>query len=290
MMMSECGYVLLFASSGMADVRPKWLDAEFLEAVLRAADGDAGLRVDGSAASLAVAAGDNFASLLLRVTASVAGSGARHLIVKALPSGDLRETLVAAGLFARERAVYDALPAMYALWPGASLTLTPRCLPAVREDTLVLEDLRPLGYRMVDRRRQLDAAHCHVALRALARFHALSVALHRRRPRAMEPFREGLYTASRRDCVHTFLCGAIASLAGVVETWDGFGRFGDKLRHLADTAVDRIIDVVKPDPDALCVLNHGDFWINNILFRYHQETGEVVDVRFVDFQVNDPFF
>ena len=50
---------------------------------------------------------------------------------------------------------------------------------------LVIEDLAPLGFRMADREAGLDAEHCLLAVRGLARFHASSVALCekvRRRP------------------------------------------------------------------------------------------------------------
>lgn len=42
---------------------------------------------------------------------------------------------------------------------------------------LVIQDLAPLGYRMADRQSGLDLAHCILALRGLAKFHASSVAL-----------------------------------------------------------------------------------------------------------------
>lgn len=42
---------------------------------------------------------------------------------------------------------------------------------------LIMEDLAPLGFRMADRQSGLDLAHCMLAIRGLAKFHASSVAL-----------------------------------------------------------------------------------------------------------------
>lgn len=42
---------------------------------------------------------------------------------------------------------------------------------------LIMEDLAALGFRMVDRQAGLDRAHCMLAIRGLAKFHASSVAL-----------------------------------------------------------------------------------------------------------------
>ena len=42
---------------------------------------------------------------------------------------------------------------------------------------LVFEDLAPMGYRMANRQAGLDLDHSLIAIRALARFHACSVAV-----------------------------------------------------------------------------------------------------------------
>jgi thiamine kinase-like enzyme len=42
---------------------------------------------------------------------------------------------------------------------------------------------------------------------------------------------------------------------------------------------------VKPKKDSFNVLNHGDCWVNNIMFQYCQKTGKVDDIKFVDFQL-----
>lgn len=42
---------------------------------------------------------------------------------------------------------------------------------------LLMEDLAPLGYRMACRLSGLDMDHCLMAMHALARFHAASVAV-----------------------------------------------------------------------------------------------------------------
>ncbi|KAJ9590258.1 hypothetical protein L9F63_016621 [Diploptera punctata] len=34
------------------------------------------------------------------------------------------------------------------------------------------------------------------------------------------------------------------------------------------------------------VLNHGDLWLNNVMFKYNEDTQEVQDVRLVDYQLS----
>lgn len=57
--------------------------------------------------------------------------------------------------------------------------LAARCLHVQHERPvhIIMEDLTPKGFRMVDRQSGLDLDHCLLAFRNLAAFHASSIAL-----------------------------------------------------------------------------------------------------------------
>jgi hypothetical protein len=101
----------------------------------------------------------------------------------------------------------------------------------------------------------------------------------------MDDYVENLYTEKNRHFVVNFTASSINALANVVERWPGFEKYGDKLRRVLPTFWDRIADIVKPVPDSLSVLNHGDFWVNNMMFHYCPETGKPDQVRFIDLQL-----
>ncbi|XP_067004289.2 uncharacterized protein [Anabrus simplex] len=272
---------------------PSWLDTDFFETTLRNAYHEKpDLRVIKVFVRPITAKGDNLGSALYRAVIDCeieSNSLKYHLIVKSFPTGDLfRQLVVEMGVFRREFHIYKfTLPAMHALLNKVpdlkESTFSARNFPTSRTDTLVLEDLNADGYQLAERSHQLDLQHCVAALRTLANFHALSIILSINVPRSMETFRESFYIEERREMIAEFLEPNLLSLADLVEGWTGFERFGDKLRMVASQAVDCIINVAKAKRGSIAVLNHGDFWVNNILFKYN-DYHAVTDVKIVDFQ------
>jgi hypothetical protein len=70
-----------------------------------------------------------------------------------------------------------------------------------------------------------------------------------------------------------------------VETWPDFSHFAGKLRAIAKDVLGHICRGTVRDDKAFNVLNHGDVWKNNMLFRY-SNTGQPESVMFVDYQLS----
>ncbi|KDR22625.1 uncharacterized protein LOC110826734 [Zootermopsis nevadensis] len=278
---------------------PDWLDKGFLESVIGNEVSGSNIVVTKYDARPAVPKGDHFSSCLLRVKVKycfkdvdhIDSTGSSSFIVKSLPTAKIMiHLLTETGIFQRETDVYlQALPAMYRLSEQLNGSkahhLTCRCIHS-EPDILVLEDLRVLGYEMADRRKGLDLSHCQMALRSLARFHGMSVALHKKDPKSMSSFSEVFYKEKNHPIISSYMEPAIRRLASAIANWPGYERFEDKLRDLAETSFIKITEVARPKDGSLSVLNHGDFWTNNIMFRYSSDRDEVLDVKFVDFQIS----
>ena len=193
-------------------------------------------------------------------------------------------------MFEREAgALMTIMPALYRLLddksPGEFQPFAARCLyyhsgsPA---SAIVLEDLKEQGFRIPDGTVGLDMQHCLLVMKAIAQSHAASAVLHLKDPEIFNPFSESFYCERHRKTIENIVYSNMKSLAKEVEKWPLFNdRFASKLHRVADKAVDSIIKFAETDDDDFNTFIHGDLWKNNIMFRYSDDTDEVMDVRYI---------
>jgi len=181
------------------------------------------------------------------------------------------------------------MPAVYRLLddksPGKFQPCTARCLyyhsgsPAT---AIVLDDLKEQGFRLADRTVGLDMQHCLLVMKAIAQSHAASAVLHVKDPEIFKPFSESFYCERQRTAIELISQSNLNGLAKEVENWPLFNdRFACKLHRLADKAVDFFIKLLERDDNDFNTFVHGDIWINNMMFRYSDDTDEVMDVRYI---------
>jgi hypothetical protein len=145
---------------------------------------------------------------------------------------------------------------------------------------IVLDDLKEQGFRLADRTFGLDMQHCLLLMKAIAQSHASSAVLRIKDPDIFKPFFESFYCEQYRKTLELIYQNTVNSLAKEVEKWPLFNdRFARKLHRIADKAVDSFNKLLERDEDDFNVFVHGDLWVNNIMFRYSDDTDEVVDVR-----------
>jgi hypothetical protein len=194
------------------------------------------------------------------------------------------------GIFEREAgAIMTIIPAVYRLLedksPGEFQPCTPRCLyyhSGSPTSAIVLDDLKEQGFRMADRTVGLDIKHCLMVMKTLARSHAASAVLHLKNPEVFKPIGEGYYCERHRKSIEMYFQTIMENIAKEVENWPLYSdRFARKLYRLADKTVDILIKDLERNDNDFNVFAHGDLWVNNMMFRYSDDTVEVVDVRYV---------
>lgn len=193
-------------------------------------------------------------------------------------------------IFQREKACYETiLPRVYSLLKSIgqdNCKLSPECLTINESHSpryFVFEDLRHLEYFNVDRRQGLDVAHLKLAITKLAKWHATTAHLANIDPTTMDnhKFRN---VSPDVTAFHAFFKGAMRSAGEAIKSWPGCEKYGEKLIRLSETIVSKCFQVFIRDENAFNVLNHGDMWTSNIMFK-KGSSGQPVDAVFVDYAV-----
>lgn len=158
-------------------------------------------------------------------------------------------------------------------------------------ELIFLEDLRPRGFKMVDRKVGMDAKHSVLLIEALARFHGASLLLSEKL--SFDELTEK-YPALKLDW-HNFneeaadmLCEmfepCMQTTAELLQSLGGYSR-AEKWLLESKTVIQAKLGRLLDTNDPCRVLCHGDCWNNNVLFRYDEE-GNPVEVMLVDLQIS----
>lgn len=192
------------------------------------------------------------------------------------------------GCYDTEVAMYTAvLPQMYTIeGDDDEEYFSPRQYYFDDKLSLVLEDLSQSGYRCADRIEQLDVEHSLYALRSLAKFHALSVKLEKTLglPESVKhcPFMNPNEKPDENTLA--FMSQSLIFLDNLPQ--DLKDRYPDAVAHFRNMSSPEAWTKMADDLSTTTfkVLNHGDFLINNIMFKY-DKYGAVRNMNFIDFQL-----
>jgi hypothetical protein len=272
-----------------------WLNECFVEKILRNSKCDNSIQVTNIFSKPATAKGDNYASDMIRVTVEFSrDQGGRKItekksiIIKLSPTEEgLRQDMITSiGFFDVEILMMsDSLDKMNKLLePRPRLSGKGLYVQNKKPALLVIEDLAPLGFRMADRMSGLDLTHSILALHGLARFHAASVALCEKEPKQKEMYWKGIFYEHCPEYLKEFFIKAVKAFGEQAMTWPGMKKYAEKVIKISDRMYDLGCNACKYTEDDFKVINHGDCWVNNMLFKYDSNNKPVEHI-FVDFQI-----
>lgn len=135
-------------------------------------------------------------------------------------------------------------------------------------EVIVLEDLEEIGYQIDQNKYELvDYDHACLIFRKLAKFHALSFILENRDPETYERLKSNCMDIifdddflNRSKLKDYFTNSFNTSVKFVIDN-----NARNRLQKVAIDLIERLKGYVKSRKYS--VLCHGDFWINNILFK-----------------------
>lgn len=226
--------------------------------------------------------GDGFSGILLKV-AIVENDSSRELnvIVKSPPEDVFRrEVMGTIKLFEREVFMYsELLPEFVKFQQENHLNLGfyefPKCYFAEydkenKDAVIIMDDLKHLGYKMIDKNVPINYEHAKLSMAAIGRFHAISFALRDKNPTVFERFQKlDDITATHMDneMMTSFFHGCVDR---AIETLrDDEVKRRNKMLNLKDNMKEILKDLGNPaGAEPYAVVIHGDCWPNNFLFKY----------------------
>ncbi|XP_013107724.2 uncharacterized protein LOC106087280 [Stomoxys calcitrans] len=271
---------------------PAWVEPSLFEPVIRQKFPEL-KQIKDFKAIPALAAGENFATLMLRLTAEIElkdGSSKNvSLMLKTAFDIDIFKQMVQFhDIFTVESDVYkEVIPELEDMYraTGVEVKFGPNSYELTTDQPyILLEDLSTRGFKNMNRLEGLDQEHVLAALTKLAQWHAAS---------AVRVANKGLYkTTIGREKMKE---GAEVMLKGMFDnmftpflkcatSYEGVEDFYEAMKAKSENMVEHFIKQTESEKQGFCVLNHGDMWSNNVMFQ-HDAFGNIKETYFVDFQL-----
>ncbi|XP_037950329.1 uncharacterized protein LOC119686246 [Teleopsis dalmanni] len=273
------------------DQEPIWIDEAYVTKILNSYTNDKLSEVKSYTKAPATVKGENFVGALYLlsveyVTKPGTEAQSTSFIIKTRVDNEIMSEIEEEfNMYQREAQFYTAImPQIYELLNTIDdhTVFGPKSI-YVDERIIVLENLRPDGYVHGDVKAGLDFPHCQLILEKLAKFHAATMILYKRNPELFSNHLPG-NVSEHPSPHHDLYTNLIKSAIEYCKTQPNLQQYLPKLKTLGEKIIPKMINVFsRNQADRFHVLNHGDMWVNNILFQYDKK-GELKTVRFVDYQ------
>lgn len=235
--------------------------------------------------------------LLTITTNKFSGIHKSTFFVKAFPTATyevMRKYIIQASAFKKEILVYDLyFPSIRKYLPQANLDFAPKYFASKANEMVVLENLQHEGYRLADTE-NLDDNHIVLALKTIARFHALNLAYEESRLTSTEKrlrlidehpqeFQDGINRKDEAFIGYQYMKAAHKGVLALIDILPQRTLTKDELKKRINKTFEDIFTLLGVSNKYRNVLCHGDLWYKNIMFKY--ENDKVIKCKLVDFQL-----
>ncbi|XP_075148827.1 uncharacterized protein LOC142222531 [Haematobia irritans] len=273
-------------------VIPKWIKSDLFEEVIKKKVHNF-REIKEFNVKPGSAAGENYATVMLRVDIVVelidGSTEPITFMMKTCHDSDvIREMMKTHNMFDIEKSMYEQIvPAFEKLYDdvGVHVNFGPESysLPT-SEPYILLENLSPRGFKNADRREGLDQEHIENALVKLAQWHAASAVYVEHNGIYEDKYMYGFYRPEARPMMEDMRSKLHELFMGCVRKYSNYEVYAEELESTSDRYLDEVFRVIQYDPEEFNVLNHGDFWANNIMFQY-DDMGKLKDTYLIDYQL-----
>ncbi|XP_028894688.2 uncharacterized protein LOC105210039 [Zeugodacus cucurbitae] len=282
---------------------PLWLTTEYLEPILGQYKNDQGLFITKMDIKPATKKGDNYASVMTRVSVDFVLSSKEtdhaSYIVKTSHESDpfISDIMSQYDIYNTEMLMYQqVLPKLTELLQeigDKDKLFADTIYVDYEHSAIIFEDLAVLKFVTPDRLVGMDEAQTMLTLKKLAKMHATAAVLNERMP--------GVLTKLQRGIFNRHTCGLAPAFEGVLEACADFAGectslgsyYKNKLLKLKPHVMEYGMRSFEPHHGDFLTLTHGDVWTNNVMLRYDYSgsrdvksaTGRVIkDIMLIDLQ------
>lgn len=275
---------------------PDFINKEFIEKVWKQYFKDEDVTVEECDIELVGAKGDNYSSVMCRAKSKIRQAGQlieKRMVIKTMPTTEGAIKYVTESLaFEKEiQMLGEIIPLIEQTLKTVGIStklaanlyyseLTPNRI-------IAMEDLGVAGYSIRNRHNGLDFQECVTVAKSLAELHAASIVILKNYPKIKEAFRDSIWSSNNREDTRAGLEGCLKTIIKGIDEFTN-EKWAEKLQKIQNITPDAFYAATEArTPVGPMVLNHGDCWVNNMMFE------SPTNLRFVDLQlswINSPVF
>ncbi|XP_055904970.1 uncharacterized protein LOC129940607 [Eupeodes corollae] len=264
-----------------------WLDSEFVFKIISKHSKIPVKEIKLFSKQPATAKGENYSSVmtLLNVEYVTEQSNGSNESASFIVKTRVQDETFAAieedyNIFERELKVYEVfMPEAERLLRsiGDDTVFGPKAI-YLEDGIIVQENLKVKGYHICDVKKGLNLEQITSCLEKLAKFHATSMVLNRKNPEIFKHHMSGNVSENPTP-LHYLYVYPMQTTIEYCKNNKNLQKYVPKLEDFASKTIPKMINVFSRDKvDRFHVLNHGDMWVNNLMFKNDK------DVLFVDYQ------
>ncbi|XP_075145021.1 uncharacterized protein LOC142220043 [Haematobia irritans] len=262
---------------------PVWMDLDYIEKIMLKYTDNNLDEIESFRLETATVKGENYLSALYKLDVKFMRSDIdcdvqeRSFIVKTRLENELISELEENfNVFVREAQYYTNIA--NEIQNLMNIDFGPKTI-YIDDRIIVMENLKLRGYSIADVKVGLNKSQCQLVLRQLAKFHAVSMVLYKKNP---DMFRFHLpgNISEHPSPIHMMYERCIKSTIEYCNCQEDLQIFVPKLDTFGAKIIAKLINVYSRHiNDTFHVLNHGDVWVNNLMFHEREPS-----VLFIDFQ------
>ncbi|KAG5880139.1 hypothetical protein JTB14_002159 [Gonioctena quinquepunctata] len=242
--------------------------------------------------------GDNYLGIITKVTVKNEGKKMELILKAAATSEALRKITPIHIIYNREIFMYETVFSEFRRFQEEHNISDPflgyakllgKCSDEGSE-CLVMENMLERGYKLWDRKKPMDSEHISAVFREYAKFHAVSLAMSHKKPELFKNLTKDIKKhvfetdMNNMERLKMFIKSIVDNGKKAVEDEP------ELLKVLEEFGVSMeayFMNELK-DPKFDIVINHGDSWCNNLMFKYKEleNSTKPSEVCILDWQIS----